>query len=132
MIYAVLAQYLFCCDFRTFVWSKNEFSFLVCGAKMTNIMFGSPSLPEPDQCKLKNLKSITHSLRNASTSWDFPIIHFGDPPSKSDKTLYTGIIGQTPSIYDKESDKGYKSVWMCPKNFDASRDGRKEFFFLNI
>ena len=41
VIYAVLAQHLFCRDLRTFVWSKNELNILVCGAKMTNILYAS-------------------------------------------------------------------------------------------
>ena len=41
VIYAVLTQNQFRRDFRTFVWSKNSTKNLVCGDKMTNIMYGS-------------------------------------------------------------------------------------------
>ena len=40
-MYAVLTQYRFCCDLRTFVWSKKEVNIPVCRAKWTNMMYGS-------------------------------------------------------------------------------------------
>ena len=41
-IYAVLKQHPFCRILRTFVWSKTLPKNLVCGAKMTNIMYARP------------------------------------------------------------------------------------------
>ena len=37
--FTFLAQYPFCCNSRTFVRSKNELKILVCGEKMTKMMY---------------------------------------------------------------------------------------------
>ena len=47
MIYAVLTQYPFCGDLCTFVWSKYEQKCLICGAKITNMMWMCGSLLKP-------------------------------------------------------------------------------------
>ena len=47
--------------------------------------------------------------------WDYPSIHFGDPPSKSDKTLYTGIY--LPTLREG-THFIIKLVVLCPAFFD--------------